>query len=500
MRFSMILEMVDRLSAPARKARASVSSIGGSVRQMATQMRRAVTDVNNGTRSIEHFDRRARRLRQVALGRTFQAIGSSARGLGRDLDALVRRLRLVERGGQAAGKGLRKLGGMGLGMLKNGILAGGAAVAGAGGFALFDLFRTAGQFEQYQTMLEGTEGSVSAARKSMEWVTQFAKETPYELDQVMEAFVALKAYGIDPMDGSLRALGDAASGMSKPLSSAVEAIADAMTGEYERLKEFSIRAEKAGDRTTFSYVKNGKTITRVAKGQGEAIREALVAIFNERFGGGMERQAKTLFGIISNLKGMWTEFLLAVAKAGIFDFVKGKLQGLLDRVNEMAANGELQKWAQEISNRMIKAWEWGEKFVNETNWNNVTQDLKGIAEAAKATADGILALKGAVEWINSFRLPLFSAEGAIIDAVKNARGSLAPKSRGPAAGTPASRLPSSNDLVRKLTGKQASIDVGGKLQIDVNSAPGLAVRATPIASPKSMPMQVNTGRTMRTAA
>ena len=216
MRFSMILEMVDRFTTPAKRAKGGVSGLRASVRQMAGQMRSAVADVNNGSRSIEHFGRRAGRLRQVALGRTFQAIGSTVRGLGRDLDGLVRRLRLVERGGRAAGAGLRKIGGMGLGMLKNGLLAGGAAVAGGGAFALFDLFRTAGQFEQYQMMLEGTEGSVQAARKSMAWVTKFAETTPYELAEVMEAFVALKAYGIDPMNGSLMALGDASAGMSKP--------------------------------------------------------------------------------------------------------------------------------------------------------------------------------------------------------------------------------------------------------------------------------------------
>lgn len=506
MRFSMILEMVDRLSAPARRARTSVSGIGGSVRQMATQMRRAVTDVNSGTRSIEHFHRRASRLRQVALGRTLQAIGSSARGLGRDLDGLVRRLRLVERGGQAAGAGLRKLGGMGLGMLKNGLLAGGAAAAGAGGFALFDLFRTAGQFEQYQIQLEGIEGSAKAAKSAMAWVTEFAKVTPYELDEVMEAFTRLKGAGLDPLDGSLKALGDGASGTNKRLLDAVEMMTDAMQGEFERLKEFNVTARKEGNRTVFSYIKNGKAMEKVALGtRGLPIRDAITSIFNDRFGGGMERQATTLFGIISNLKGMWTEFLLMIANAGIFDFVKGKLEGLLDKINEMAENGELERWAKSISDNLIKAFEWAEKFVMKTDWEAVGRGLASAVEAltkiiellgrASAVADDI-AKNGLVTVKPKPTLPTKRSDPWTIFRFKS-------ETDDEAAARSAREVP----IARRLSGSFTrgavgnAVKVDGALKIDVSGAPGLAVRATPVAAPGStLPMEVRTGRTMQSAA
>lgn len=407
---------------------------------------------------------------------------------------------MVERAGFATGRGLRKIGGMGLDFLKNGLLGAGAAVAGAGGFALFDLFRTAGQFEQYQVMLEGTEGSVQAARKSMAWVTKFAEATPYELGQVMEAFVALKAYGIDPMNGSLTALGDASAGMSKPLMDAVEAIADASTGEFERLKSFAIQASKEGNRVAFSFRKNGKEIRREADFTGAAIEEALVGIFNERFGGAMIRQSTTFFGLIANMKDKWSQFMLLIAEAGIFDMVKKDLEGLLARVNEMAKNGELKKWAEEISDRLQKAWEWGKKFVEETDWDKVGQDVKKIADAVGVLADTILWLKDAASWLNTGS----AADDfvySIPDRIRNMRGSLAPAPRPAAPGSPASRLPSDNDFVRKLTGKQANFNIGGALKIDVRSSPELQVRATPVNSLGTpLPMEVRTGKTMRSAS
>jgi phage tail tape-measure protein len=502
MRFSMILEMVDRLSAPAKRARAGVGGLRASVRQMAAQVRGAARDVNNGTRSIEHFDRRARRLRQVALGRTFQAIGGSARKLGRDLDGLVRRLKLVERSGQMAGRGLKSLAGSAAGMLKNGLLAGGALAAGVGGFAVLDLFSTAGQFEQYQVQLEGIEGSATAARKAIRWVQEFTQKTPFELDQVMEGFVALKAYGIDPMNGSLTALGDASAGMSKPLMQGIEALADATTGEFERLKEFGIRASKEGNRVVFSYRKNGKDIRREAAFTGSAIEEALVGIMNDRFGGGMERQAQTMFGLISNLKDLWTSFLLLVAAAGIFDMVKKDLEGLLARVKELADSGELKRWAEEVSDRLEEAWKWGKDFVENTDWNAVAQDFRDIADAVGLIADGILEMKRAYDTVKGL--------GGIVNPLQNPvlRAGLRQITGGgaPSAGTPAAtprapaRLPSQSNPLRQFD-RRSSLDLTGGLKIDVSSAPGLAVRATPVASPgTNLPMQVRTGRTMRSAA
>lgn len=505
MRFSMILEMVDRLSAPARRARGGVRGLGDNIRQMGQRIRRSVSDVRSGERSLEHFARRARRLRQVALGRIFQAIGSSVRGLTRNLGSLISRLRLVERAGRAAGAGLRKLGGAGLGMLKNGLFAGGAAVAGAGAFALFDLFRTAGQFEQYQAMLEGTEGSVKAAKDSMAWVRKFAEKTPFELADVMEAFIKLKGFGLDPTKGSLLALGEGAAGMSLPLVQAAEAMGDAVRNNFERLQEFAIGAEQAGDKVTFTYAKNGKEIQVVAKKNAADIERTLAAIFNDRFAGGMERQSRTFFGLINNMKDKWAEFQVMIADAGIFDMVKKDLEGLLSRVNEMAKNGELKRWAEDISNGLQKAWSRGKQFVQQTDWKGVARDFRDIASAVKAVADAVLALKSLIpENFMAGDMATLRWIGSIPDQLKGMRGSLAPKSPGPAPGSPASRLPGDNDFLRRMLGKptaSAAPQIGGALKIDISSAPGLSVRATPAPAPgRIFPLQVNTGRTMRSSS
>ncbi len=231
------------------------------------------------------------------------------------------------------------------------------------------IFSTAMEFEKMQTVLETLEGSSEKAKKSMSWVSDFATKTPFELDQVSEAFVKLKSYGLDPTNGLLQTLGDTSSAMGKDLMQAVEAIADAVTGENERLKEFGIKASVSGDDITYSYTdKAGKQQTAlVDKNNRKEIEQTLSAIFNEKYGGAMIKQSKTLGGIISNLKDQWGRFQLMIAESGAFEALKEKMLNILQTLNKMAENGELKKWAEDIGQAIksliISFYEIGKSFA-----------------------------------------------------------------------------------------------------------------------------------------
>lgn len=378
LKLSLLLQAVDRISAPVRRVQESVQRMGDRVE-------RAARKVDRASAPMSRLGSKVDALRGKMLG-MLVAANRAAGPNGIDLLG-----RASDKAGYAVGSLIRKMGGAAVGLAKWGAAAG----AGATGFALFDMFKTAGQFEQFQIMLENMEGSADKARKSMDWVKRFAKETPYELEQVMAAFVQLKAYGIDPMDGTLRSLGDGAAGMNKDLMAAVEALADAVTGEFERLKEFGIRARTEGDKVTLTYMRNGKEITVQAKKNANELRAAVVGAMSVRFDGMMARQSKTFFGMISNLKDQWTGFLNRVADAGVFDKVKGRLDTIIQRIDRMAANGTLDAWAQRIGDKLEQAFDWGWKVAEETDWEGVGNDLARAAEAAVKLADAILTIASA---------------------------------------------------------------------------------------------------------
>lgn len=192
--------------------------------------------------------------------------------------------------------------------------------------AVASFVNTAAQFEQFETTLTSITGSSEQAKKSMEWIQTFAAQTPFNIDKVTEAFVKMKAYGLDPQDGTLKALGNTAAAMGKDIVDAVEAMADAVTGENERLKEFGIKASQSGQKVAYSWAdSSGKMRNISIANNKDIIQSTLTAIFNEKYVGAMEAQSKTWKGMMSNIEDSWTIFKKDVMNEGLFTYIKGML-------------------------------------------------------------------------------------------------------------------------------------------------------------------------------
>jgi len=88
--------------------------------------------------------------------------------------------------------------------------------------------------EQYRNTLATVLKSWEKADQTLAWVEKFAAKTPFEIPELVEATARLETYGITAKD-TLTDIGNMASVMGKPLMQAVEAVADAQTGELERL-------------------------------------------------------------------------------------------------------------------------------------------------------------------------------------------------------------------------------------------------------------------------
>lgn len=185
------------------------------------------------------------------------------------------------------------------------------------------LTTTSMEFEKFETVLKTIEGSSSKAKKSMAWVEEFASKTPYQLKQVTDSFVKLKAYGINPIDGTLKTLGNTASAMGKDINQAVEAMANAVTGENERLKEFGIKAAKQGNQIAYSWAdSSGKAKHIIIENNREIIQSTLESIFNSKYTGAMEEQSKTLNGMLSNMQDNYTKFQKNIMDGGLHNYFK----------------------------------------------------------------------------------------------------------------------------------------------------------------------------------
>jgi len=152
--------------------------------------------------------------------------------------------------------------------------------------------------EKLRGSLTTITGSAENAGKAFDKLTEFAAKTPFTLDQSVNAFIKLKALGLDPSERALLSYGNTSSAMGKDMSQMIEAVADASTGEFERLKEFGIKAKSQGDNVSFTF--QGITTT-IGKNAGE-IQAYLMGIGEVQFAGAMEDQMERLPGLLSNLQ------------------------------------------------------------------------------------------------------------------------------------------------------------------------------------------------------
>ncbi len=168
-----------------------------------------------------------------------------------------------------------------------------------------DLIDTNREFSLLRASLETVTGSSQAAEAAFGRIQEFAANTPFDLQQVTEAFIKLNALGLDPSERALTSYGNTASAMGKSLNQMIEAVADAATGEFERLKEFGIKARSQGDLVTFTF----RGVSTTVRKEAADIEAYLMRLGEVEFAGGMERQSKTLAGALSNLGDAWDKML-----------------------------------------------------------------------------------------------------------------------------------------------------------------------------------------------
>lgn len=183
------------------------------------------------------------------------------------------------------------------------------------------------EYEKFNAVLTNAFQSADVGQGALNMLTQFAAETPFALNELTGAFVKLVNRGFNPAKDELRRMGDLAASQGKGFDQLTEAILDAESGEFERMKEFGIKASKAGDKVSFSF----KNVTKTVQNNAGAIRQAIMEYGNMTgVAGSMEAISKTLGGRISNLGDQWNSFLVSVG---------GESSGVFTGVIEMLSSG-----------------------------------------------------------------------------------------------------------------------------------------------------------------
>lgn len=162
------------------------------------------------------------------------------------------------------------------------------------------VFTITGEFEKYNAVLTNTFQSQEMASLSMGMIKDMAAKTPFSVNELTGAFVKLANRGMAPTSKEMTAFGDIASSTGKSFDQLAEAVLDATTGEFERLKEFGIKGSVI--KGTNKVALNFKGVRYEVEKNEQAITDLLVK-FGQMDGvkGSMAAISATLEGTVSNL-------------------------------------------------------------------------------------------------------------------------------------------------------------------------------------------------------
>lgn len=233
-------------------------------------------------------------------------------------------------------------------------LAAGIGIASIGK----QIFDVTAEFQKLAAVLNNTLGSQSLASAALNDIKTFAAQTPFGVQELTASFVKLANQGFKPTIEQLRLLGDIAASQGKSFDQLTEAIIDAQTGEFERLKEFGIRASKEGDKVSFTF----KGVKTQVDFTSESIRNYILALGGaEGVSGSMAAISTTLGGKVSNLGDSFDNLFNALGESstGILSYVLDQLGTAVAFVAEIIndANALRDPFADRRSQNVSKEFE-----------------------------------------------------------------------------------------------------------------------------------------------
>jgi len=217
--------------------------------------------------------------------------------------------------------------------------------------------------EQYIATLRTLLGSQEAANRKFAEMNEFARKTPFQIDELMRSFTMMKSYGLDPSINTMRTLGDATAalgGGADKLQGIARALGQIATKGKVSAQELMQLAEQGVPAYDILREKLGLTADQLENmgksgvSAGTAI-SAILEGMSERFGGQMQNMQATFKGIWEEMKSLWRDFMSAIADAGAFDKLKAFIADMRDHMASAFASGKAAEWAGKISSAIESA-------------------------------------------------------------------------------------------------------------------------------------------------
>lgn len=302
-----------------------------------------------------------------------------------------------------------------LGSVKNafgglkGILGGvGGVLAGLGlslgTKAVFDYSKS---LDNAKINWEVLMGSAEEGQKMLQRIQQFAKDTPFDFDSTQKFAQQLKIAGLngDQLFKTMQVIGDAAQGnveKAEGIATAYQQMSAKGKIQAEEMNQLLERGIPAWDMLAKATGKSkAELMDMSSKGKllADEYLPKLVEQMDKTFGGGMQKQAQTFNGQLSQLE----DNLLMLGSRGVAP-LRQALTGLMKDVNDvfdgkMSITEMLGKWGQQFKEGLTKL---GEMIANFDLASFVKKLLKGFEVGGGFLSDVIQGFAKLVDGIFEF--------------------------------------------------------------------------------------------------
>lgn len=248
----------------------------------------------------------------------------------------------IGKAGEKAGKGASAAAG-GVKMLGDAVAAFGVAKMVQG------LIQINLEAEQLRVQLRTLEGSQAAATERFAQLQEMARSTPLSVNQVTEAYVKLKNFGLDPLDGTMQSIidtGAALGGGFETINGLIMAFGQANAKgklQGEEMLQMAERGVPVYDTLARALGKTTGEIQEMAS-KGQLGRDSIKLLADElgkaNFGAAAA-QANTMDGAIGALKDNIEQLAIAIGDSGLAAAFTGLLRDvaagiavLTDWINE----------------------------------------------------------------------------------------------------------------------------------------------------------------------
>ncbi len=336
----------------ARKAVVSANQSYHQQRQKLAELRKSLGQTGLSNRQlVQQQERVARELRETSAA--FQKANTRVKEASKSFrrSGLKNISRDAERASCSLGRLSRRFAGLvaasvGLYSIKRGIES---------------ILTTGDKFERLSVQLEAIMGSMVEGERALAWIKDFTRNTPFQLEDVSEAFVRLKAFGLDPMNGSMQAIVDQASklgGGMERLNGITLAVGQAWAKQKLQGEEILQLVERGVPVWELLEKATGKNVQELQKlsSAGKLGRDTialLIAEIGKSAEGAAAKNMSLLSGYVSNLKDSWQQFLATIADSGALEYTKNLLGSIALKIEAMNQDGRLQALAKKTSNAFI---------------------------------------------------------------------------------------------------------------------------------------------------